>query len=84
MRSSYRLTALCSLACSLILAVPLAIVTAVERGFAFMLSLMPAAVRQPAFAFDYGDQLVAYAGDCPADPALQHSMRHEAGMRRLS
>lgn len=83
--SRSRFSILCSLACALILAVPLAIVGAVERAAAVLWSWIA-----PAFALDLdanlfaADRTVAFAGDCPADPATLNSLRHEAGMRRLT
>lgn len=83
--SRSRFSILCSLACALILAVPLAIAGAVERAAAVLWSwIAPAFARLPALPFDFGDRMVAFAGDCPADPATLNSLRHEAGMRRLT
>lgn len=83
MSRSYRLAAFCSLACSLIIAAPLAVIAAVERGFAFLWALLPTFASEswlvpasPTLAFD--------AAGAANDPALLNSLRHEAGMRRLT
>lgn len=81
--SRSRLSLICLSIAACIVALPRTIVTAVERAVAFVVSLMPATAMRPAFALDFGDQLVAFAGDCPADAATANSLRHEAGMRRL-
>lgn len=82
--SRSRLSLICMSICACILALPRTIVTAMERAVAFVVSLMPASAEQPAFALDFGNRMVAFAGDCPASPALANSLRHEAGMRRLT
>lgn len=83
MRQS-RFSVALALCCSLLLAVPAIVVQAVERSFAFLVSLLPASAEHPAFALDFGDLHVAFAGDCPVDAFTSNSLRHEAGMRRLT
>lgn len=73
-----------AICCTAILAVPLAIVSAVERAVAFVFALFPASAERPAFAFDFADRQVAFAGDVPVDAFVSNSLRHEAGMRRLT
>lgn len=81
-----RLSLICMSIAAAILAVPLAIVTAVERVAASLWAWMaPAfAYTGPAFAFDTADRQLAYAGDCPVDAFTSNALRHEAGMRRLT
>jgi hypothetical protein len=78
-----RFAILASIVCAAILAVPRAIVDTVERGVAFLVSLMPSLAEQDPFGFDGP----ALAFDAPApvalEPALLNSLRHEAGMRSL-
>jgi hypothetical protein len=78
-RSSYRLAAFCSL----ILALPLAIYAAVERVATFAFSLFPALASEPRLALD-GPAFEFETTGTTGDPALLNSLRHEAGMRRLT
>ena len=72
-------------ACTLVLAVPILVISAVERAFVALWSwLAPAfAYTGPTPTFD-GDRLAAYAGDCPVDAFTSNALRHESGMRRLT
>lgn len=79
MSRSYRFAAFCSL----ILALPLALFEAVERAVAFVFALLPTFASSPRFAVD-GPALALDAPGTSLDSALQNSLRHEAGMRRLS
>jgi hypothetical protein len=80
-----RLSLICLSIAAAIMLVPLAIVRGVERvATAVWAWLSPAFAYEPAFALDLGDRQVAFAGDCPVDAAMSHSLRHEAGMRRLN
>lgn len=70
-------------ACHLIVAGPLLIVEAVERGVAFVWAWLAPQADRPVDSFDLDGRDVAYAGDAPVDAALLNSLRHEAGMRPL-
>lgn len=65
-----------------ILAVPLQIVSAVERFVAFAFSLIPTSAAAPRLVFSVPGPLPAAAFE-RTDPAVLNSLRHEAGMRRL-
>ena len=70
-------------ACHLIVAGPLLIVEAVERGVAFVWAWLAPAGPALDRSFDVDARAVEFAGDVPVDAALLNSLRHEAGMRPL-
>lgn len=80
-----RLSMICISIAALLVSVPLAIIGAVERAAMAVLAwLAPAFSYQPRLPFDFADRQVAFAGDCPVDAFTSNSLRHEAGMRRLT
>lgn len=82
--SRSRLSIICMSIAACLVALPLAIVSAVERGVAFVFAWLSPAAYRPALDTGFGDRLVAFAGDCPVAPAVSNALRHEAGMRRLT
>lgn len=65
-----------------ILAVPLQIVSAVERFVAFAFTTLTTSAAAPRLLLNSAGPLPAAAFE-RNDPAILNSLRHEAGMRRL-
>lgn len=75
-------TRLAIISFAMIVDVGRAIVVALDRVIDFVLSSITSAAK-PLMAFD--GQALVHAGDgSPIDPALQHGLRHEAGLWRRS
>lgn len=69
--------------CSLMLAVPIIVISAVDRAASWLFSFLPVFASEPRLATD-GPALAFETFGSAGDPALLNSLRHEAGMRRLT
>lgn len=69
--------------CSLMLAAKVVIVEATERIGHWLFDLLPTLAETPRLAID-GPALAFETTGTAGDPALLNSLRHEAGMRRLT
>jgi C4-dicarboxylate transporter len=81
--SRSRLSLICMSICAVLLAVPHAIVTGLERAASFIFDLIPALAAEPRIATN-GPALAFAMPGRALDAALQNSLRHEAGMRPLT
>lgn len=83
MHRSYRysLFAMITLACSAIIATARSFVSVIERGAAFLWDLIPVELAHRDI-LTFEALPLGLVGHTPFDPALQQSLRHEAGVPR--
>jgi hypothetical protein len=81
--SRSRLSLICMSICAAIIAIPHTIALAVERAAVFLFYLLPTLASNPRLSVA-GPSLAFASPGHSLDPALQNSMRHEAGMRPLT